>query len=399
MNSVRRILLSAAVLLTGSLAASAQVRFDYDVKAHMLFDNRENAGSGNMFTPSMTIFALRAAPEIGLRAVTGSEENGYGFRRKAVHRFMAGIDVTGDFGSGRSIRDMFGELTLYYELDKKLSRNCTMNMYAGIFSREKSHFDYGDAFISDSLRFYDPNYEGLLLSFTRPFSRYEVGVDWMGQIGKGRRERFRIFSAAEADFWRVLHLGYAFSMYHFANSYEVRGVVDNVLVNPYINVDLAPLLPLDRLSLRLGYLQAFQQDRINVGKYVCPQGGEFVFELRKWNVSLRNMLYFGRDLMPLYDSFDAGGFKYGSELYFGDPYYRVRTEGAALNTPEVFDRIDIFWEPRIAPGLYMKIAARFNFNGRYSGGSQIVSVRFDLQELRERLNDRKHLDKINNNER
>lgn len=49
--------------------------------------------------------------------------------------------------------------------------------------------------------------------------------------------------------------------------------------------------------------------------------------------------------------------------------------------PALYERIDIFWEPRIAPGLYMKIAARFNFNGRYSGGSQIVALRFDLQEL------------------
>ena len=59
----------------------------------------------------------------------------------------------------------------------------------------------------------------------------------------------------------------------------------------------------------------------------------------------------------------------------------MRPAGAAIDVPALYERIDIFWEPRIAPGLYMKIAARFNFNGRYSGGSQIVALRFDLQEL------------------
>ena len=389
------------VLACGGLGA--QVRFDYGVDARMLFDNRENDGSGNMFTPSMTIFAFRLNPEIGMKAVTGSPENGYGFRGETVHRVMAGIDATADFGSGVASRitatreegvRLLGEVTLYYSMEKQLSPKLKMELYAGIFSKDKTHGlrnqagtvcpRYGDAFYSDSLRFYDPNYEGLLLSFTRPRSKWEVGVDWLGQIGKGRRERFVIFSAGEAAPRNWLKLGYSAYMYHFDNSLEVRGVVDNILLNPYVDFDLAPFLPLDRFSFSLGYLQAFQRDRINIGGYQCPQGGEFIFEMRKWNLSLRNTLYFGRDLMPLYNCFDAGGNKYGSELYFGDPYYRVRTELAAAERPALYDRIDIFWEPRIAPGLYLKVAARLNFNGRYSGSSQIVALRFDLQELTNR---------------
>ncbi len=368
-------------LLLLCVPAGAQLRFDYDLASSMRFDNRENASSGDMFTPSMTIFAFRLSPEIGIRAVTGDAANGYGFRGEATHRVMLGADVTADFGSGRKAADMLGELTLYYSLQKQLSEKCSMEMTAGVFSRNKSRAGYSEAFLSDSLRFYDPNIEGLLLRFDRPRSSYELGVDWLGQIGKGRRERFMIFTAGSAEPWPWLRMGYSGYMYHYANSLEVRGVVDNVLLSPWIEFDLAPFVPLDRLSFSFAYLQSFQRDRINVGRYQCPQGGEFTFELRKWKLSLRNTLYYGRDLMPLYDSFDAGGFKYGSGLYMGDPYYRVRPAGAAIDVPALYERIDIFWEPRIAPGLYMKIAARFNFNGRYSGGSQIVALRFDLQEL------------------
>ena len=374
-------LLIAASLLLPCTLVHAQIRFDYDVGASMRFDNRENSGSGNMFTPSMTIFAFRVTPEIGMRAVTGDAANGYGFRGEAVHRVMVGADLTADFGSGRKAVDMLGELTMYYSLQKRLSAKCSMEMTAGIFSRNKSRAHYSDAFFSDSLRFYDPNIEGLLLTFDRPHSSYELGVDWMGQIGKGRRERFMVFAAGSAELKEWLRLGYSANLYHYANSYEVRGVVDNLLLNPWLDFDLAPFVPLERLSFTLGYLQSLQRDRINVGRFQCPQGGEFIFELRKWNLSLRNTLYYGRDLMPLYDSLDAGGFKYGSELYRGDPYYRVRPALAAADKAALYDRIDLFWEPRIAPGSHLKIAARFNFNGRYSGGSQIVALRFDLGEL------------------
>ena len=68
------------VLLLLCVPAGAQLRFDYDLASSMRFDNRENASSGDMFTPSMTIFAFRLSPEIGIRAVTGDAANGYGFR-------------------------------------------------------------------------------------------------------------------------------------------------------------------------------------------------------------------------------------------------------------------------------------------------------------------------------
>ena len=379
-RGLRGLAVAAALLLC--LPSQAQVRFDWNVDASMHFDNRENESSGNEFTPSMTIFGFKLTPEIGLRAISGSAENGYGFRGEAEHRVMLGVDAIVDFGAGRSAKDIAGELEFYYNLNKSMSDKCRMELYAGVFSRNKSHSDYSEAFFSDSLRFYDTNIEGLLLSFLRPKSAYELGVDWMGQIGKGRRERFMIFTAGKSQLMPWLTLGYNAYLYHYANSYEVTGVVDNFLARPYADFDFAPFLPLDRLSLTLGYYQAYQRDRLNSGVPLLPQGGELLFEVRKWNVSLRNSLYYGKDLMPLYNALDGGGFKYGNDLYYGDPYYRIRGGIEAGDRAAIFDRLDIFWEPRIAPGLYMKIAARFNFNGKYSGCSQMVSLRFSLDELR-----------------
>lgn len=374
--------LAVAAVLFLCLPSQAQVRFDWNLDAQMRFDNRENDSSGNEFTPSMTIFGFKLTPEIGVKALSGSAEHGYGFLGEAEHRVMLGVDALVDFGSGKSWKDLAGEISLYYNLNKNLSEKCRMELYAGVFSRNKSRFKYSEAFFSDSLRFYDANIEGLLFRFKSPGSYYELGVDWMGQIGKGRRERFMVFSAGKSHLRPWLALGYNAYLYHYANSYEVIGVVDNFLARPYVDFDFAPFLPLDRLSFTLGYYQSYQRDRLNSGLPLWPRGGELLFEVRKWNISLCNTLYYGKGLMPLYNSLDAGGYKYGNDLYYGDPYYRIRGGLAAGDKAALFDRLDIFWEPRIAPGVFMKIVARFNFNGKYSGCSQIVALRFNLDELR-----------------
>lgn len=364
---------------------AAQIRFDYNVTADTRFDNRENDKAGNLYTKSATIFGVRLTPEIGFSATSGSEDGGYGIHGLASHRLMAGVDIAKDFGSKEGVGDLFKELVLYYRLDKQISPKSNFRLAAGIFPRTFSQGDYSEVFYSDSLKFYDPNFEGLLFSFRQQKSYFELGCDWLGQIGHGNRERFMLFSAGHGDILPWLRLGYSAYMFHYANSYEVRGVVDNAIVNPYLRFDAGRYVHMQELSARLGYLMAYQRDRINMAHASLPMGGEFVVEARKWNVSLRNNLYFGQDLMPLYDCRDAGGFKYGNNLYYGDPYYRVRPNSEARFKPAAFDHLEAFWEPRIAPGLYFRLGANFYFNAGFSGWSQVIAVRFELDELRKAL--------------
>ena len=266
-----------------------KVHLAYDVNFEMNFDNRENRSD---LSTSMTIFGARLTPEIGIGV-----EQGDGAR----HRVMLGIDVMKDFGrgpdgsqdgtvpgnKGYGNADLFHEMTLYYMLEMKMGKT-DFSLTAGIFPKRYSmSSEYSPAFISDSLKFYDNNYEGLLLSFSRPKSYYEVGCDWMGMFGRYERERFMLFSHGRSRILPWLSLGYTAYMYHYACSATVDGVVDNVLVNPTVCVDLAPFVPLQQLSLTLGWLQGAQQDRLNVGKYVFPCGGEAIFDIRKWNTGIR----------------------------------------------------------------------------------------------------------------
>jgi hypothetical protein len=158
----------------------------------------------------------------------------------------------------------------------------------------------------------------------------------------------------------------------------VAGVVDNILVNPYFEFKFNSYVPMQKLSLSLGWLQSAQHDRNNVGHYVFPAGAELVAEVKKWNFGITNRAFIGTDMMPYYNSKDAGGNKYGTDLYKGSPFYRVRVNGDGV---AVFDKLECYYEPNISNYLKLRVGAAFYFNESYSGCQQLVSVKFNLEEL------------------
>ena len=350
-------------------SSKVKVGFAYDLNFDMQFDNREFYKSA--YTSSMTIFGTRITPSVG---VALEQKNG------ARHRMMVGIDVLKNFGAANDNSELFKEMTLYYNVQKQLGKT-GFEMVAGVFPRRFAEGSYSQAFYSDSLRFYDNNLEGLLLKFSRPKAHFEVGCDWMGRYDTYRRERFQIFSAGEGQVLPFMSIGYAASLYHFSCSGVSDGVVDNALVNPYMRFDLASKANLQTLSVRLGWLQALQNDRAHVGHYVFPGGAEVVMEVQKWNVGVKNDMFIGKNMMPYYNTIDNAGYKYGSLLYMGSPFYRVWDNGR--DGVGLADRLEIYYAPKFgAPYLDLKVSAIFHFDAeKYCGCRQMVSLNFNLEEL------------------
>lgn len=350
-------------------SSKVKVSFAYDLNFDMRFDNREFYKSA--YTSSMTIFGTRLTPSVG---VDLQQKNG------ARHRLMAGIDMLKNFGSTSKNSELFKEMTVYYDVQKQLGKT-GFEMVAGVFPRKYAEGSYSQAFYSDSLRFYDNNLEGLLLKFSRPKAYFEVGCDWMGMFDTYSRERFQIYSSGEAHVLPYLTLGYAASLYHFSCSGVSDGVVDNALLNPYLRFDFASKVDLQALSVRLGWLQALQNDRAHVGHYVFPGGAEVVMEVQKWNVGVKNDMYIGTDLMPYYNNVDNAGYKYGRLLYMGSPFYRVWDDGR--DGVGLADRLEVYYAPKFgAPYLDLKVSAVFHFDGeKYCGCRQMVSLNFNLESL------------------
>ena len=369
---LKQILLFISVIIPVSMSAEEHERtkpeFVYDVDFEMNFDNREYYKSS--FSESMTIFGARLTPAVGFKVK--QKEN-------TEHKIMMGVDVMKDFGSVARAQDYFGEILLYYEMKKTIGET-EMTLNAGIFPRKMMLDNYSPAFFSDSLKFYDNNLEGLLLKFKRPNASFDLGCDWSGKIGDNVRERFLIFSSGEGVVAPMVNLGYAAYVYHFASSNQVTGVVDNILVNPWVRFDLTPISGLQSLSIRLGWLQAMQNDRRHIGLYTYPHGGELDLEVRNWNVGIRNSMYYGKDLMPYYNRYDAGDIKYGNQLYMGDPFYRVNDQGKT-DKYGMYDRLELFWQPYICKFMNIRIGAFLHFNEfRYSGFQQVVKVEFNLSK-------------------
>ena len=350
-------------------STKVKVGFAYDLDFDMQFDNREFEGTS--YTSSMTIFGARVTPAVGVGL---QQKNG------TKHRLMVGIDIMKNFGAASKNSELFDEMTLYYDVKKQLGKT-GFEMVAGIFPRRYAEGSYSQAFYSDSLRFYDNNLEGLLLKFSRPKAYFEIGCDWMGMYDTFSRERFQIYSSGEGKVLPFLSLGYAASLYHFSCSGVSIGVVDNALINPYLRFDLASVADMQALSVRLGWLQALQNDRANVGHYVFPGGAEVVMEVQKWNVGVRNDMFIGTDMMPYYNAVDNAGYKYGSLLYMGSPFYRVWDDGR--DEVGLADRLEVYYAPKFgAPYLDMKVSAIFHFDGeKYCGCRQMVSLNFNLENL------------------
>lgn len=355
------------------------VHLDYD------FDNREFEPSEGLFTASSTIHNIALTPSVGVDIRQSA---------KVDHRVLLGIDVaknlgeapTGDADRNLANWGLFHEISLYYRI-RALAGKTLITGYAGVFPRRMMSREYSPAFFSDSLKVFDRNIEGMLLTFRRPNAYYELGCDWMGMFGPGRRERFMLFSLGRSHVLPWLVLGWQFTGYHYAHAAEYGNVCDNLLAEPYVRFDLAGLTGFQELSLQTGVLLGAQRLRDRDMNFAIPVAPEAILTLRRWDVCLKNSFYWATSsLMPFYNTIDPGGFKYGSDFYFGDPFFRIGKPGAEGKSG-FYDRLELFYEPHIAAFLDLKVGLVFHFaptlqsNFGFAGWQQRVGLSFNLDRL------------------
>lgn len=391
--NMRKSVIVITLLLASAFAGRAQQKatFTYGADFQYYFDNREYDGAGNKFETSGTVHAARLTPTVGVTVAGG----------RFTHQLTLGIDVMKNMGEApvsESDKDLqniglFREMTFWYGLESRRGSE-KFNLLAGIFPRGNSVFGSGyqgwaedpvkadqvpSLFISDVNQFYDNNIEGLLLKYETRKGYCEAGLDWMGMIGHGRRERFQIFTygnyALAGDFLRA---GWTATMYHFANTLEYRGVVDNILVSPFVSLTAGRR---DfRWNSKLSYIQGIHQDRINETGLEPSFGGLLTLNIGYRKFGVLNDSYYGGGQMPYYGTIDAGGNILGQQgLYFGSPFYRIHGDGESWRHSGFYDRAEVYWQPYVADFVRVRLSAVFHFTGDgYQGSQQRLSVVFDL---------------------
>lgn len=373
---------------SGQRTNRKNVKVIYDLDFEYYFDNRENETSDSYYSPSMTINSVRLTPTAGIEIAQRNNLN---------HRLMLGIDIqknmgespTGDYDKSLRNWDLFKEITLYYRLRWRNEKNI-LTGYAGMFPRHFCGEKYSTAFISDSLRFFDNNLEGIMLQLERPKAFYEIGCDWCGMYGSKRREKFAIFSYGEGSLLPWLSAGWTFYGIHYANSEEYRGVVDNNLAQLFLRFDFTGRTGFQDLSTKISFLQGAHQDRKSDNGFIFPNGFEHELSIRRWNVGIDNRFYFGANLMPFYDNIEPSGHKFGTGLYQNDPHYRIhRSPLVESNKYGGYDRLEAYYQPKIASFLDLKVAVVLHFAGDFNkpsdfgfaGWQQKFSLLFNLDKL------------------
>ncbi len=383
----RSIIVITLLLAAGICQAQRKVSLTYGADFQYYFDNKEY-DCGNHFDNSGTIHAARLTPMAGVKVDGGD----------ITHSLNLGIDVMKNMGESPTSaenedllnEDLLRELIFWYGLETGQPGR-RFFLHAGIFPRSLSafggqypHWEYSQSdniptlFISGANRFYDNNIEGLLMKYRTRRGYCEAGLDWMGMIGHLRRERFQIFTYGNFGIGGdIFHAGWTGTMYHFANTLEYKGVVDNVIVSPFVMLtsgyrDFC-------WSAKLGYIQGVHQDRARETGLDLAFGGQLTVDLSYRKFGLLNDTYYGSGQMPYYDLVDAGGYLYGSDLYAGSPFYRLHESDGDWKDPGCYNRSEIYWQPYISDFVSLRLSAVFHFaGGGYQGCQQKLSLYFDL---------------------
>ena len=287
------------------------------------FDNREG---DNSHTAAETYFLVSLAPELGLKFTeTDCIAGGAVWVQPLENTIKNGTLYP----------------TLYYRHE---GRKWKFSM--GLFPMSQLREPLPGFLWSDSLTYFQKNLRGALLQYGSNNGFFDAYIDWRGMQSHTQREAFNIVFHGEFKKSRKIFLagGYAM-MNHLAKTTHAgpeQFVVDNFLVNPYIGIDLSRSVPVDSLVIKGGGLLTIERDR-KKGGWTVP-GGFWMEIAGEWKfLGLRNSLYAGGRLFPLYGEF-------GSLLYAGEPYY----------ASSFYDRLDIYG--KIYNNKFVEIEAQLNFN-------------------------------------
>ncbi|WP_316822192.1 hypothetical protein [Pedobacter gandavensis] len=324
-----RFILTFAVLLTAITTTYAQ-NLEGNLNFHGFADNREYAKSNRY---SETIFGMRVAPEVGLLM-------------DSTHRIRIGFNALHEFGSSKFTTNIAP--VAYYQYMKK-----NWNYYLGAFSREGLISDFPRAILNDTLNYYRPNIEGMLLKYENENWKQIIFIDWTGKQTATNREKF-IFGFSgryKKDLFFVSHHA---MMLHYAlpavSNPDIH-IEDNGAATVKVGLDLSKKTFLDSLTLSAGGLVSLERMR-TVGGWKAPKGLLLEMSLEYHKFGIVNSFYKGE----------------GHHLIMGDKFYTAKT----------YNRMDLTWRPIVYKNLEAKLALSFHFVDGVIDSQQAFSLRYNL---------------------
>lgn len=324
-----RLLLTFAVLCTAFNNIYAQ-ELEGNLNFHGFADNREYARSKRF---SETIFGLRVTPSVGLLI-------------DSAHRIRLGVNVMHEFGSPKFSNK--ADIVAYYQYLKK-----NWNFYMGAFPREGLISDFPRAIMNDTLNYYRPNVEGMLVKYENENWKQVIFIDWTSRQTATARENF-IFGFSgryKKDAFFVSH--YAMMLHNAGPGIPIPDdhIQDNGAAMVKAGVDLSHKTFLDSLTISAGGMMSFERTRTQ-GGWQTPKGLVVDLSMEYHRFGITNFFYKGE----------------GHHLIMGDKFYTSKT----------YNRTDLTWRPIIYKNLEGKLALSFHFVDGVIDSQQAFGLRYNL---------------------
>lgn len=328
----------------GRAAAGDTIRpqFRYAVAFRTMLDNLEDCWD---YLPTRTIVGTTLTPMVGVQ---------YG-----NHALMGGVFLYTRYGSGQFL-DRIDPRIYYQYKDERFM------VAAGLFSRDllkpSRLFHY-----TTSFRTFNNTLHGFLGQYTTETGYLEGLIDWY-LADVGRRRDGIIFRVSGAKRFGGFFFDGQF-MYHHRGDwdlFETCKVYDRLQYDFRVGYDFAVLQSVFKsIYLTAGLVGDADQKRegddygLKVGL-----GFETTVNLDWKGLYLRNTFYYGQPQMQYYGD-------YGSELYFGDPFY----------ISPLYDQLTVGY---IYKYRWLSVGAHvllFFTESSTVANQQLLSVSFDMDEL------------------
>ena len=339
-NSVRIGLLYLVI----SFNASSQ-QITWEAGLYSFFDNTE-FGHSHVQMPQ-TMAGVRFSP-------------GFCLRFDSVHTITAGIDMLHEYGSNRVVDDI--SPTAYYMYDRTPVR-----FIAGALPRDYALGRYPRIFFRDSLEYYRPNINGILVDFSGENLSANLWLDWTSRQSYEEREAF--FTGFSGRYDRGIFYVQQFSyMFHFAGEMSPvnnEALHDNIMMLTSLGLDLSGRTIFDRLEINAGFVKGLDRARADNTGWMVHNGflSEVFIEYKRFG--LFNTFYAGDGQMFFYEDHD-------NELYWGDPFYRTNT----------YNRSDFYLDFLRNDIVNARLLFSFHFTEKNVYNEQALKVSVNLNNIR-----------------
>jgi hypothetical protein len=333
----------AALILEGSMLRGQEVLIHTGLNT--FFDNIEFAGSE--YKISQTMAGIYFSPDIGIRW-------------DSVYTINIGASLLHEFGSADFTDRIFPTAYAQYHSGR-------LRFVMGAFPRTLVLDKYPRMFYQDSVGYYRPNVNGILLEYGESQRYVNVWLDWTGRQTHTVREAFFVgFSGRYTKgVFYAQHYGY---MFHYASRTDPvvhEALHDNILLRTSLGVDLSGRTFLDCLDASAGWVLGLERERDAGSNWLAMNGFHIDLRAEYRFAGIFNTLYSGKGLMSFYNDHDIN-------LYWGDPAYRSG----------FYDRTDIYIRFLRKKNIDMELTWTLHFMEGRVFNEQMLKVKVDLNLLR-----------------